>query len=285
MGSRPPSDSRIGRLANKSLPSRFRNSRSKYAKSRTVSKVLNAITENKILPLTDVNEGAPTPIQLGALAYEKTFVINTVPTGWPGSTTALGGIYMIQGTANGQRIGNYVYLKKSHVTIEVEAQPSAPTVNQVPKQFRVIVFKQRRSVMPTGRTVYPQNTLFLDSAGQSFGHATGGKNGSDLMLQPLNKRDWVIYKDSKFTLTNPVQYNEDGIAAAWNWTNTKYGSYKKMVVNLPYFKKTHYNSGTNVPDDVDTHFGIVIYSKSLGKDYAADDWEVNVRGSTTYSDN
>jgi len=266
------------------LPSRLRDSRTKYKKSKSLARTLNAISENKIMPINDVNEATPSAIQLGAIAYEKMFVMNAVPAGWPGTTTSLGGIQIAQGVDNGQRVGNYVYLKKTHLTLEVEAQPADPTQNQVPKQFRVIVFKQRRSVMPTGRTVYPQQTLFLDGSGQHFGHATPGKNGSDLMLQPLNKRDWVIYKDSKFTLTNPVQYNELGGTNAWNWSQTKYGSYKKMIINLPYFKKTHY-SAANVPDDVDTHFGIVIYSKSLGKDYAADDWEVNIRGSTTYSDN
>lgn len=275
-------------LANKpmsALPARLRFNRAKYNKSKTVSKVLNAITENKIVAVNNVNEGAPGAIQLGAKAFEKTFVLNTVPTGWSGSTTALGGIQILQGTTSNQRVGNYVYLKKTHITMEIEAQPVASDAQPVPKQFRVIVFKQRRSVMPTGRTVYPQNTLFLDTAGDHFGHATAGKNGSDLMLQPLNKRDWVIYKDAKFTLTNPQLYNEAGTAASWNWTNQKYGSYKKMTFNLPHFKKTHYNSDTNVPDDLDTHYGIIIYAKALGKDYNADDWEVNLRGSTTYSDN
>lgn len=267
------------------MPARLRGSKAKYSAAKTMSKALTMVGENKIIGLTQINEAAPSTIQPLAIAYQKMFVVNSIPTGWPASATSLGGVSLTQGTSAHQRVGNYVYLKKTHITMEVEAQPVSSDAVPVPKQYRVIVFKQRRSNMPTGRTVYPQNTLFLDEQGDAFGHATSGKNGSDLMLQPLNKRDWVIYKDIKFSLTNPQLYNENGSAAAWNWTNQKYGSYKKMVFNLPHYAKANYDNTTNVPEDLDTFYGVVVYAKSLGKDYAADDWEVNLRGSTIYSDN
>lgn len=278
---------RKSRYVRKQLPARLRGSRSSYNTAKIVSKVLAATAEQKLLKINPQNEIAPTQVNagVGLNAYYTGFVLNSVPTGWEASVKNLGGVTITPGDKADERIGDYVYLKKTHLTFEIDAQPVSSDAHPVPMEYRMIVFKQRRSAMPTGRTVYPQDSLFIDEVGEVFGHADIAKDGSDIMLQPLNKRDWVIFADKRFKLTNPTIYNPNGVANSWNWFNPKYESTKRISVSLPHFGKAHYDPVTHKPNNIDTFYGVFIYARPMGKDYAANDWEVNCRGTTSYTDN
>lgn len=263
-------------------PTRLRGSRMQYALNRAVGKVINGITENKLVPVNPINESSGIPIQLGAIAYYKGFVLGGIPGGWDTSLENLGGTTIPQGTSDGQRIGDSVYLRKTHLMIEIEAQTAYQQC--IPKEFRVVIVKSRQANVPAGLTVYPQNSLFLNNSGEAFGYATSGVNGSDLMLQPINKRNWSVFMDRKFMLSNPVA-NQIGDAVDSpfvNWTG-KYPNQRRISVNLPFYAKTHYSSG-GVPADLDTHYVVYVFAKGVGKDYSADDWEVNIRGTTSYKD-
>lgn len=277
---------RKSRYVRKQLPARLRPSRANYNEAKIVSKVLAATQEQKLLACTAQNEVVPTAINagVGLNTFVAQFCLNGVPSGWNLNTRSLGGMTIPVGPADSQRVGDYVYLKKTHLTFEIDAQPVSSTSNPVPIEFRMIVFKQRRSNMPTGKTVYPQDTLFIDEVGEPFGHANTAKDGSDIMLQPLNKRDWVIFSDKRFKMSNPALYNENGASASWNWTTSKYESTKRCVLTLPHFAKTHFDNVTNLPNSLDTFYGVFIYARPLGKDYLANDWEVNCRGTTSYTD-
>ena len=253
-----------------------------YALNRAVGKVINGITENKLIPVNNINESSGIPIQLGAIAYYKGFVIGGLPGGWDTNIVDLGGMDIPQGTADGQRIGDSIYLRKTHLSIEIEAQTAYQQC--IPKEFRVVVVKSRQANMPAGATLYPQSTLFLNTAGEQFGYSTGGVNGSDLMLQPINKRNWSVYYDRKFMLSNPVanQIGDPVDTPFVNWSG-KYPNQRRIMLNLPYYAKTHYGA-QNRPVDVDPHYLVFVFAKGVGKDYSADDWEVNIRGTTSYKD-
>jgi len=204
-------------------PTRMRGSRMQYTINRAVARVMNGITENKLMPVTAVNESPGVPIQLGALAYYKGLVIGGIPPGWDSSLVNLDGVTIPQGTQDGERIGDSIFLRKTHLSIEIEAQTAFQQT--APKEFRVLVVKSRQAVMPAGATMFPQASLFLNSSGERFGYSTAGVNGSDLMLQPINKRNWSVYCDKTFHLSNPVanQVGDPTAAPFINWT-AKYPS-------------------------------------------------------------
>lgn len=230
--------------------------------------------ETKFLPLAPANEATPAAIQVGAKAYFKGFVIGTRPSSWSSGPSDLGGISITKGVDANQRIGNYVYLKHTLVNLNIDMKLNTDVAP--PQEFRVIVFRQRREAMPAGVNPDPAGTLFLTEAGGSTGHVVGGINGTDLMLQPLNKEKWIIVRDQKFTLQKP-NHGQDSFG------NGGYKNSKNFRISLGYRKKAHYESA-NLPTNVPYHYGIFIYARSLDKDHNASNWEVNLRGSTLYND-
>jgi hypothetical protein len=135
----------------------------------------------------------------------------------------------------------------------------------------MLVIKLRRYNNPAGVTPVPDESLFLDPQGNKFGHASAGKTGLDLMMQPTNKRDFIIYRDQKFTLQN---YNQLSTTSA---IYNKYQCYKDIRVNLPYFKKTKYGV-SNLPIDMDYRYTIIFYAHNVSRETSSEDFEVTTRG-------
>lgn len=258
------------------VPSRLANSRKRYTKSRALSTYVSNIAESKLLACVQQDERQPFPIQTGAQATALSFNtgVNAVFT----SSIPVDGITVGPGTAFNQRTGNYVYFKKTHGVIRTEMNAVA---NLPPTQFRMIICKLRRQNSPEGVTANWATSGFLNSAGLPFGHETGGTNGLDLMSQPLNKRQWVIYKDVKFIL----QAYNDFVGSGTNIIYSHYPSCKEVAFNLPYYKKTYVNTGTNLPEDLAYRYVIVTYAHTLGRSgILADAHEQSFRGTTSYSD-
>lgn len=284
--SRRPGLSKYGRkfsYRKSSRPSRLRGSRIQYSLNRAVGRVLNGLAENKVIAVTERNEYAPSAIQALAKAHYAGFVVGGVPTGWDSNLSNIGGTTIPPGNGQNQRNGDSVYLRKTRLTFEIDAQPVSADANPVPKEYRMIIVKQNRKMIPAGFNPNPQTSLFLNNSGQEFGYQTSGFTGADAMLQPINRKYWSVYKDTRFRLTNPALFNETGGASSWNWTNTRYGSTKRISCDLPYYSKCSFSSA-DIPENLDCHYGIFIFARSIGQDYAADDWEVNLRGTTSYKD-
>ncbi len=252
---------------------RFNSSRSRYYQTKRKSSLANAISETKLLTLLRKNELVPSPIQTGALAHMLNFTLGGIPAAWSGFTD-LEGMSFPTGTGSNQRVGSYIYLKKSHLNLEIDMKNPGPS--KTPVEFRVIVYKARRLAYPAGQTRDPATSLFLNEEGGDFGHATSGVNGTDLMIQPLNKRIYTIKSDTKFVLSPP-----------WNTVGYSghYPVLKRMSIDLPFYTKVHFHPTTLQPTDVDYHWAISIYARSVDKDSSANDWEVNTRGNTQYMDN
>jgi len=230
--------------------------------------------ETKYLPLSAQNEATPGAIQTGAKAYWKGFVIGAKPGSWGAGSTDLGGILCQKGVDANQRIGNYIYLNHTLINFNIDTKLNSDVAP--PIEFRVIVFRQRREAMPAGINPDPNLTLFKNEAGVDVGHSTGGINGTDLMLQPLNREKWIIVRDQKFTLQKPDHGDH-------SFGNGGYKNMKNFRFNLGYKKKAHYESA-NVPTNVAYHYGLYVYARSLDKDHNASNWEVNLRGTTCYND-
>lgn len=241
--------------------------------------MLDKFAENKLNGLTAIDEQAPAAIQVGALANQISLVLGDIPSGWSGFTN-VDGVALSQGYGGGQYIGDYAYFCKTTMSLEIDMKKPVPggAGPFPPLEFRMIVGKARRAVYPSGITKDPAKTLFLDEEGQEFGHASSGKNGTDLMRQPLNRRAYTITQDKRFTLGPLLD-----TAAATGYTG-QYPPMKRMIISLPHFKKVHINGTTSKPDDYDYHWFVVLYARSINKDEAASQWEINMRGTTSWKD-
>ena len=248
-----------------------------------MSRALNGLAENGIVSCTAYNEASPSAIQLGAIAYTKSFTIGVVPSTWSAiaGLSPAGGTLIPQGTSHNERTGKFVYLQHTRVTMSIDMLNNAD--NCVPVEFRCLVIKSRRGVTPVGVSTSFSTSLFLGTNGDEFGHATGGINGTDLMVQPINKKDWYVFSDRKFMLSNP-QVQQDPALGSTTVYSGKYPCFKRMTYKLPYNSRVELSALTDLPVDLDCNYVMLIYSRSLGKDEVANKYEVNFRGSTSFKD-
>ena len=160
-------------------PARFAVSRTTYTKTKALASALSTLAETKLLPVTQINEAGGNPIQPGAQVYYWAGVMNNVPSGWDTNLIDLQGIQHTKGVDANQRDGNYVYFKKTHITMQVDLNQSSNAYP--PVEFRLIVLKARQAVTPSGLTDPPQDTMFLNNSGNAIGHVTSGVTGIDIM--------------------------------------------------------------------------------------------------------
>lgn len=273
-GVRQSTRKRKTRYAKKSYPTRLSSSRINYAIAKQVNRAMSRVSENKVLPFTKFNEVNPTAIQLGAQAHTTQYMIGSIPTVWSGTR----GLQSLSPFQFPGRDGDSVYLTKSSISIELDMNQELPS-RQI-TEFRVVCFKSVRADTPLGVSHQYKDNLFLDINGDYFGHETPGINGTDLMLQPINKKYWNVLSDQKFTMS-PADDN--------NTTRNSghYGVHRSMRFNVPWFKKVDFSgdAGTNEPDNIDYRWVCAIFARPIGKDGFADSWETNVRGLTTFKDN
>lgn len=106
--------------ASKTKPARLRGSTMNYRINKAVARAVNGVSENKIRALASYNEDAPSAIQLGANAYVKAFTVGSIPSVWSGISglSPLGGMTFTQGTDANQRVGKFIYLQKTHFSME-----------------------------------------------------------------------------------------------------------------------------------------------------------------------
>lgn len=262
-----------------SLPARLRGNRTKYYINKQVSRAMHKMSETKLIGLSAQNETPPVAIQAGAQATFIGYILGTTNAGISGAIP-VDGVTMSQGTLATQRIGNYIYFKKTHMTLRIEMNAGT---NAPPIQFRFIVAKLRRYNNPSGVTPAFDTAGFMDENGNNFGHQTSGKTGLDLMMQPLNKRSWVIYKDFKFILQPYNDLASGGTSIIYN----NYPAAKEIMLNLPHFKKAFFNGNTSLSsNDVDTRYIVIMYAHTLGRSgVIANSYDCSIRGTTSYTDN
>lgn len=260
-------------------PSRLRYSRRTFRRSSAISRALRANAETKLRGVDPLDEAVPVPIQVGALVYKYTFCLgHNAPAAWTGYQP-LGGFEYDQGAGNNERVGRYMYL--DHTTINMSIHMNGDLRNRAPTNFRLILFKTRRATSPTGVAMDPDRSLFLNEFGSQLGPGQAGVNGNDLMLLPTNKRDWIIYKDKRFTLQAPMTTPSTETSSFQG----KYPTFKKMRMVLPHKIKTAFNEATPPqPTDYDYYWGCAIFAAQVGRDEVAASWEVNLRGTTSAQD-
>lgn len=255
---------------------RFNYSKTRYYKNRKINTLVNNFAETKLLACVRQDEIKPQPIQTGAIMNKLGFVMgSTAPAGWDPTLITIDGIQNHIGTGAGERIGDYVYMLKTTISMEIDMGVTSPS--PCPIEFRVVCAKARRGIYPSGSTKNPANSLFVNEVGQAVGHAVAGINGTDIINYPLNTRAYTIHTDKKFILSSP----QVGTAQSYSGY---YPCVKRFQFSLPYYKKTHFVSGQLNPDDLDYFYFWYIYARPIDKDTSASQFEVNLRGTTSFKD-
>lgn len=247
-------------------------------------------TEKKLIGLVKVTNALPfaSPgVSPSGAIYMKSYVLGTAPTGYASSITSLGGFNPAPGVGADQRIGAYVYFRNTILKIRIQMQFSNNTIP--PNQFRMLVVKPRQKNVPAGQFDAPMDTLFMNNVGIAVGPATTGANAMtsfDYNSNLVNRRDWIVYRDYKFILSQPLRTDTDG---GYSGYSGKYPVQKEFVINLPHFKNTRMGSA-NQPMDYDCHYSLWIFADALGGGTGGSvspnpsTWNVDITGTTVFQD-
>lgn len=249
----------------------------------TAAVVKKDLLQNKLLAITDVNPGAGngTPSNIlgsgsDARVYAWRACLDTVPTGWDSGLVPLLGIRAPQGDSASEHIGNYVFYKKTSVNMQLDMVYNENATKQL--QFRMIVCKSKMANTTAGTQDLPQTTLFINQIGnrQGVDSTSAGlvMTPFEVMNNPLNKRNWIIKKDTTFFLNNPTSMQQG-----------KYPSRKNFRITLPHYRNTKVTTAGE-PLNYDSKYLIYIFATvpgALTNSVLPDDFRVAARGTTSYT--
>jgi len=281
-----------------SVPSRLRVSKSRYLVTKQVSKAMANYGENKFCgyrlscarPVAKPNGTQP----LSYMFYNAGDLITSLPEFSPMNLFSFP-----QGDTQYQRNGQYMYLRKSQITLEIqmlpitETEPSAQAV-QPEVDFRFMVVKANRKYDKIFKSKDPGNSLFLTPFNNEYGYDAVGESVFENQNAIINKKNWLVSRDSKFSLAVPV-LDYSSTPSTTNMVNNAYSKLptKKLIkLNIPVWKKTHFVNSTtdteNVPDNLDTQTMIIIQAANRSHCYentkAPMNWRLNMVGTTTARD-
>jgi hypothetical protein len=257
-------------------PPRFRQGWNSYKTTKAVSKVIRNMAELKLSPLASQNQTSP--VNLGTTLCSSVNLItgNTTPSTYTGTWRDIDGFQWPQGDQITQRIGKYIYLKKTSLTMSIDM--TSPSSTSAPVSFRVIVYKHRRSMDPVGVSPNPSTSLFIDVEGQTYGLLSAARNGNDYKLGMLNKRNFHILKDQQFIL----QATKDTATAS---SNGRYACSRQMRLQFGHSRKCTIGA-LGEPTDYDYRYGIIVLGipQDIVAGEQANDFTVSLRGTTSAYD-
>lgn len=297
------------RFNNRRKLARTNVSRNRIGLNAKIYKALRNYGETKLIPTINISpsasgeaSGAPVNRALGGSGQPGFYwagCLSSRPSAWDSNIRQLNGISMQQGTEHNERIGDYVWLKKTHATFQLQMVPTqAPNHGLI--QFRVIVVKARESVTPAGLVFSPQSSLFIQNTGTANGYlsvASGTPpneiqpmNEFQIQNMPINKRNWVVFRDQKFILSAPDTIHADSPSGSNNlYFSSKYPCRKTFTVNFKHFKKTKYQeiegAHKNYPLNYDPKYLIYVFAQPVGNDARpAGNWNIHMTGVTSFTD-
>lgn len=254
--------------------------KSTIREDRLVAKVIDRVSESKIIPLAEVVEGIGVPTRVGSQGYLYQTVLGPVPTAWnSGYWNSMGDINVPTGVGHAQRIGNQIFLKKTTATFSVDCESRS---DPIPMEFRTIIAKPRRSRNPSGQTVDPYTNLFINGNGTAVGPGTSGMTNPQLFNSMINLRDFVVYSDTYDSMMGPAQANHQLATTTTNFGPSCKGHYRKRFT-LPHNIKAHFSQAGRI-DNYDYSYFLVLLVRAQGQDTAAGRWNCWLQGTTSFND-
>lgn len=276
-------------------PSRNRVSRKRYTVAREVSKQLSNYAENKFQGFAG-SCLAPQPKPAGSqpITYKFLNAGESMAGILPEFATPMDLFKFPQGDQNDQRQGNNMYIRQSYLKMEIQMLPVnvtslASTLNAT-TEFRLMVVKANRKYNKFGKFPDPGQRLFLNTQNDAFGYDSTTASVFLNMNQPINKRDFLVYCDKKFTLSPPTAVLDDDTTGNFsNVQNPRYAIKKQLNVKLPVWKKSHFDNDSNTPDNLDTQWMIIVQAVPSAYCDAVStepnrNWALTVYGTTSARD-
>lgn len=272
-------------------PARFAFSRKYNRLNTAVARSIRGMAETKVIALRqqDWTQPAAAPTAPGVSTVK--FITGSGSVAGYTGYNPVEGFRAPQGDGKNNRDGQFIWLKHTSAALTIQMDHAVSDVERCSAiRFRVIVFKAKRALNPTGQTTSPDTNLFLQNNGNNQGDsstAVNAMNVMDMMLQPCNTNSFYIMKDTQFTLQHTTDVNQsliNGIA------QTKFPSAKTMRLRFTHNTKARIPlNATDEPIDYDYRFGIAIYAfyPNQAPTVAADvplTWSTSIRGTTCFND-
>lgn len=283
-----------------SRPSRFASAGSKKQSlvNRTVAKVMGKISENKVNEITRVIHGLPGPINSSITYTNPTYVAGyctgNKPAGWSSGLVSganqyldLDGFTFPQGTGAAERIGDYMYAKRTTLQLNIMMLNNID-INRIASayRFRLVLFRPKTRVRTPNNPADPTTDLFISTTGESFGHGTSTSvEFNDLWQGILNKKDYSILKDSKFMLNCPASQMSNDPGQVKRMVPLGGAVSKDFLFRIPYNKKLKFDNVSNRPEDLNQATGLLIFAQAVGDHKQnSEQFEVNLQGLTSFLD-
>ena len=234
-------------------PSRYRGgSKRQLMQTKYVTKALSQVAETFYNPLAQVNDVAINTVTTGStqVCFKGMTLGETVPSHLTGFTA-------LNGMDFSSAVGKYCYLKRGQALMTLETDPNES--NDSLMYTRMIVFKNKRATTPAGTVANPLTSLFLQNDGTFLGQNSSAFDGKIAINAPLNRQNFIIYRDEKATLS----HQKSAYSA-------KFPCMKKYYINMPFYKKVAL-SASHEPTDVDYHYNILILVTNQGNEGTPND--------------
>ncbi len=273
-------------------PSRFPSGKKNYMNTRSIAKQIQNISETKIKELERLDAILPKPVELAPSSgpcYFTNYCLGTAPTGWVGPNGApnfnnLGGFEWPQGTGPQERVGRYLYLKRSTVNMRFAMNAQS---RHGPVKFRVIIYKEKRNRYNTAANGNPNDDLFIDHQGLVKGFNNLAPVDGRVMnfsTWLINKRNYQVVKDFKFTL-NPETISYQGGTDPRVVNQSFYPAEKNFTLSLGHYAKAEFDT-TNTPTDMMYRYCMTVVSMPTNTSTQPhQDYKSYVRGTVSVVDN
>jgi len=274
-------------------PARLGYSRRNYRFNARVARSLVGMAETKIIPHREVEFSQPAGAGTTSGIATVKFITGNTALAQYGSYTPVGGFSASQGDGKNNRDGQFIYLKHSTCNLTISMDHIVTNVAQraAAIQFRVLIFKGKRAMDPSGVTPNPDVNLFLQNNGNNFGDNTPAPSNMkvlDMMLQPPNTNSYRIISDRKFTLQHTTENDLSNPGTGIAQTN--FPSFKNIPIKLTHNTKARYSvEGTQEPVDYNYRYAVAVYAFYANQQAATPgdipvSWSASWRGTTGFAD-
>ena len=234
-------------------PSRYRGGSTRQFNTTTrMTKALSQVAETFYNPLAQTNDVAVSTVTSGSsqVCFKGMTLGQTVPSHLAGYTA-------LNGMDFSSAVGKYCYIKRGQALMTLETDPSESNDSLV--YTRMILFKNKKATTPAGSIYSPNTQLFLQNDGTHLGQNSTGFDGKIAMNAPLNRQNFIIYRDEKCTLS----HQKSAYSA-------KFPCMKKYFINMPFYKKVALDT-SHLPTDVDYHYNILLLVTNQGNEGTPND--------------